>query len=61
MEYKQVGIPKTLSDRFDNMRRYYGYRTFSEFVVNLVREGVRTLEERHEEVINELKRKDEHA
>jgi len=60
MEYKQVGIPKQLSDRFDNIQRYYGYRSFSEFVVDLVRDGISTLEARHDEVVEERKRKDEH-
>jgi len=60
MEYKQVGIPKTLSDRFDSIRRYYGYRSFSEFVISLVRDGVSTLEQRHEEVVEERKEKFEH-
>ncbi|GAH96744.1 unnamed protein product [marine sediment metagenome] len=61
MEYKQVGIPKQLSDRFDTIRRYYGYRSFSEFVVDLVRDGISTLETRHELAeFEEKKRKDEH-
>jgi len=60
MEYKQVGIPKTLADRFDSIRRYYGYRSFSEFVIALVRDGVSTLEQRHDEVVEERKEKFEH-
>lgn len=26
MQYKNVGIPKALADRFDKIQRYYGYR-----------------------------------
>ena len=61
MQYKNVGIPKALSDRFDRIRRYYGYRSFSEFVNSLVRDGLRTLERQHELVeFEKEKGKDEH-
>jgi len=60
MQYRTVGIPKQLSDRFDSIQRYYGYRSFSEFVVDLVRDGISTLEERHEQVVEERKEKFEH-
>jgi len=60
MEYKQVAIPKSLADRFDIISRYYGYRTFSEFVVNTVRAAVAMLETKHDMVEYEKKRKDEH-
>jgi len=60
MQYKNVGIPKALADRFDNIQRYFGYRSFSEFVNALVREGLQKLETRHELHEFEQKRKDEH-
>ena len=60
MKYKTVGIPTSLSDRFDKIQRYFGYRSFSEFVVNLVRDGISVLETKHELVVYEQKRKDEH-
>lgn len=61
MEYSQVAIPKALSDRFAAIQRYYGYRSFSEFVVNLVRDGISILETRHELAkFEKEKRKDEH-
>jgi len=60
MEYSQVAIPKALSGRFAAIQRYYGYRSFSEFVVNVVRDEVRKLETRHELAEFEKKRKDEH-
>lgn len=61
MEYKQVGIPKALSDRFDKISRYYGYRSFSEFVNNLVRDGISVLETKHEFAeYQKEQRKDEH-
>ena len=60
MQYKTVGIPTSLSDRFDKIRRYFGYRSFSEFVVNIVRDGITVLETKHELVVYEQKRKDEH-
>ena len=60
MEYKQVKIPKVLSDRFGNISRYYGYRSFSEFVIDLVRDGVSMLETKHELVEYQEKHKDDH-
>jgi len=60
MEYKQVAIPKQLSDRFDKIQRYFGYRSFSEYVVNIVRSGISVLETKHELAEYEQKRKDEH-
>lgn len=48
MQYKNVGIPKALADRFDKIRRYFGYRSFSEFVNSLVRDGLTMLETKHE-------------
>ena len=60
MEYKQVAIPKALADRFDKIRRYYGYRSFSEFVVGLVRDGVHELEQVHEQSKQDDKEKGEH-
>ena len=59
MEYKQVKIPKPLADRFDNISRYYGYRSFSEFVIDLVRDGISMLETKHDLAEYEKKRKDE--
>jgi len=60
MEYKQVAIPKALSDRFAIIQRYFGYRSFSEMVVESVRQKVFDLETEHEASITEEKRKDEH-
>jgi len=60
MAYKTVGIPKIISDRFDKIRRYYGYRSFSEFVVEVVRDAVAALETRHELIDLKEQRKDEH-
>ena len=61
MQYKNVGIPKPLADRFDKIRRYYGYRSFSEFVNSLVRDGLQLLETKHEFVEFEKERRaDEH-
>lgn len=60
MEYTQVGIPKALSDRFAAIQRYFGYRSFSEFVVDLVRDGISVLETKHDLAEYDKKRKDEH-
>lgn len=60
MRYKQVALPVTLFARFDDIRRYFGYRSFSEFVNEMVREGVSKLETKHQLAEFEGKRKDEH-
>lgn len=60
MEYKQVAFPKMLYDRFVAIQRYFGYRSFSEFAIDIVRDGVAVLETKHELHEFEQKRKDEH-
>ena len=60
MEYKQVAFPKMLFDRFSKIQRYFGYRSFSEFAVDIVRDGVAVLETKHDLAEFEKKRKDQH-
>lgn len=44
MEYVTVALPKALANWFEKIRIVYGYRTFSEFVIQAAREKLRELE-----------------
>jgi len=53
MEYKQVGLPKVLHDRFLKIQPILGYRTFSEFVVSKIRDALVLEEVRAENILDE--------
>jgi len=59
MQYRRVGLPKSFADRFHNIMSFFGYRTFSEFVVETVRHRLHQMEVQFEASQFE-KRKDEH-
>jgi len=40
MEYVTVGIPKVLKRQFEEFKRFLGYRSFNEFVVEATREAL---------------------
>lgn len=48
MEYTSVGLPKSFAHRFHDIMSFYGYRTFSEFVVESVRQRLQEMEALHE-------------
>jgi len=48
MEYIQVAIPRSLLHRFEKIRRFYGYRNFSELVNEAARQRINVLETKHE-------------
>lgn len=43
MQYKNVGLPKVLYDKFREIQSEYGWRNFSEFVVESVRDRIEDL------------------
>jgi len=45
MKYKQIGIPEVLFQRFEKIKAWFGYRSFSEMAVNTVRLQINILEE----------------
>jgi len=48
MDYTTVGLPKSFAERFHDICSFFGYRTFSEFVVETVRQRLSELENIHE-------------
>ncbi|MFH1327291.1 MAG: hypothetical protein ABIH76_00325 [Candidatus Bathyarchaeota archaeon] len=48
MEYTTVGLPKSFAERFHDIMSFFGYRTFSEFVVETVRQRLQEMENIHE-------------
>jgi len=60
MEYSNVGLPKSFAERFHNIMSYFGYRTFSEFVVETVRQRLQEMETKYEIAQFEKDRKAEH-
>lgn len=44
MEYTTVGLPKSFAERFHGIMSFFGYRTFSEFVVETVRQRLQEME-----------------
>ena len=44
MKYKQVALPYSFFERFNKIRPYLGYRNFSEFVVDKIRDAVKSEE-----------------
>jgi len=48
MEYTTVGLPKSFAERFHDIQSFFGYRTFSEFVVETVRQRLAEMENIHE-------------
>lgn len=56
MEYKQVGIPKPIFDRFEKIRSVLSYRTFSEFVVGAVRDHLNSIEWKAEKIQDEIEK-----
>jgi len=48
MQYTTVGIPKSFAERFHDIMSFFGYRTFSEFVVETVRQRLREMEVKYE-------------
>lgn len=49
MQYASVGLPKILVERYHKIKRYYGYRSFSELVVSATRAKIQELENEIEE------------
>jgi len=60
MEYTTVGLPKPFAERFHNIMSFFGYRTFSEFVVETVRQRLQEMETKYELAQFEKERKDKH-
>jgi hypothetical protein len=52
MEYKQVGIPKIFFQRFLKFQPMLGYRSFSEFVVDAVRDKCLLAELKSEDILD---------
>lgn len=44
MKYTTVGLPKSFAERFHDVMSFFGYRTFSEFVVEVVRQRLSEME-----------------
>lgn len=59
MQYTTVGLPKSFAERFHDIMSFFGYRTFSEFVVETVRQRLHEMENLHEIKMME-KKEDEH-
>ena len=53
MEYKTVALPKSFSDRFWKIAHFWGYRTFSEFVVGAARDKILEMEKEFEKAQEE--------
>jgi len=50
MKYKQIGIPEVLFQRFEKIKQWFGFRSFSEMAVGIVRHHIQVLEARAEEL-----------
>lgn len=57
MQYKNVGLPKILWDRFWEVAHYFGYRSWAEFVVETTRARIREME--NIASLREMEKKDE--
>lgn len=58
MQYHRVGLPKTLSDRFRAIQPVLGYRNFSEYVVDKIRQALRVDELTADRLIQEMVEKE---
>jgi len=48
MQYSHVDVPKSFAERFHHIQSFFGYRNFSEFVVETVRQRLAEMENIHE-------------
>ena len=53
MQYKHVALPKVLSDRFWKIAHFWGYRTFSEIVIDATRDKILEMEKEFEKAQEE--------